>query len=76
MTVSGTIATSQRQSKHRKGKTMSKEIKDVISQASRLMNRTEDETARYHAAQAIESAYDGELEDAYSALNTAYQMAA
>ena len=55
---------------------MSKEIKDVISQASKLMNRTLDETARYHAAQAIENAYDGELEDAYSALNLAYQMAA
>ena len=60
----------------RKDKAMSKEIKDVISQASKLMNHTLDETARYHAAQAIENAYDGELEDAYSALNLAYQMAA
>ena len=59
----------------RKAKTMSKEIKDVIDRAARLLHH-ECEDARYHAQQAIDSAYEGELEDAYAMLNQAYWMAA
>jgi hypothetical protein len=54
---------------------MSKEVKDVIDRAARLLHH-ECEDARYHAQQAIDSAYEGELEDAYAMLNQAYWMAA
>jgi hypothetical protein len=54
---------------------LSREAQDIITKATRFLTH-ECEDCAYAAQQAIDAAYDNELEDAYSALNLAYQMGA